>query len=88
MLVNAALPVLLLLADQRGDPALEARIFDVMRALPPEKNEVTRRFDALGATPGDALQTQGLHQLYRTRCRNGRCLSCPVGQFLLGNGCA
>lgn len=87
LLVNAVLPVLLFLADQRGDPALEARVFDVLRALPPEKDEVTRRFDALGAKAPGALYAQGLHQLYRTRCRNGRCLSCPIGRFLLGNGC-
>ena len=87
LLVNAVLPVLLLLADQRDDPALEARIFDVLRSLPPEKDEVTRRFDALGAKAKNALHAQGLHQLYRTRCRNGRCLSCPVGRFMLENGC-
>ncbi len=84
LIANAVVPVLLLHAEQTADLALEASVFAVLRALPPESDEVTRRFAALGTRPRDAFAAQGLHQLYRTRCAEARCLSCKVGQYLLG----
>ena len=85
LIANAVIPVLLLHAEQTSDPALEAAVFDVLRRLPPEQDEVTRRFGALGAKPKDAWAAQGLHQLYRTRCSEARCLTCAIGRFLLEN---
>ena len=83
LIANAVVPVLLLHAEQTSDPSLEAAVYDVLRHLPPAQDEVTRRFAALGTKPKDALTTQGLHQLYRTRCSEVRCLTCAIGQFLL-----
>jgi hypothetical protein len=83
LLVNAVLPVLLLHARQQHDPVLEARIYDLLHQLPAEDDEVTRCFAALGTQAHDAFTAQGLHQLYRTRCTQGHCLTCPVGQHLL-----
>ena len=86
LIANAVVPVLLLHAEQSNDLVLEAAVVDLLRQLPPEKDEVTRRFAALGTRPKDALAAQGLHQLYRTRCTEARCLSCPIGQYLLDGG--
>ncbi len=86
LIANAVVPVLLLHAEQAGDPAFEAAVVDLLRRLPPEHDEVTRRFARLGMKPKDALTAQGLHQLYRTRCTEARCLSCRIGQFLLDSG--
>ena len=83
LIANAVVPVLLLYAEQSSDLAFEAAVIDLLHQLPPEKDEVTRRFAALGTKPKDALAAQGLHQLYRTRCTEARCLSCKIGQFLL-----
>lgn len=84
LLVNAVLPVLLLHARQQHDPALEATAGELLRQLPAENDEVIRSFETLGTHVHDALTAQGLHQLYRTRCTQGRCLTCAVGQYLLG----
>ena len=83
LIANAVVPLLLLHAEQTSDPAFEAVVVDLLRQLPPEQDEVTRRFAKLGTKPKDALTAQGLHQLYRTRCTEARCLSCKIGQFLL-----
>ncbi|HET6568420.1 MAG TPA: DUF2851 family protein [Rhodothermales bacterium] len=83
LIINAVLPVAILHAEHSADPALETAVIDVLRLLPPEKDEVVRRFGGLGTRPRDALQSQGLHQLYRTRCRQAHCLTCPVGRHLL-----
>ena len=86
VLVNAVLPVLLLHAEQTADPALEARVFDLYEQLPAATDSVTRRYESRCTRPANALEAQGLHQLYRTRCSAGRCLSCPVGQWMLSGG--
>ena len=83
LIVNAVAPVMLLYADHTGDTALEAAVWAVLRRLPATHDEVTRRFKTLGTRPKSALEAQGLHQLYRTRCTEARCLSCPIGHFLL-----
>ena len=85
MLINAVLPVLYLLAEQQNDPRLEARIEDVLRRLPPENDLITRRFGKMPFGPRTAFLTQGVHHLYRTLCEQGGCLSCRVGQFMLGS---
>ena len=85
LIINAVAPSLLLHAEHTGDPALERAVFDLLRALPAERDEVIRRFAALGTRPENALAAQGLHQLYRTRCTEGRCLSCKIGQSVLGS---
>lgn len=83
VLVNAVLPVLLLHAEQTADPALETRVFDLYEQLPAVTDSITRRYESRCTHPANALEAQGLHQLYRTRCSAGRCLSCPIGQHLL-----
>lgn len=83
LLVNAVLPVLLITADRRVDLDMEDDVLSIYAELPPSSDRVTRAYEANGDGPRDALEAQGLHQLMRTRCRAGRCLSCSVGRWLL-----
>lgn len=85
LIVNAVLPWLLVVADQRSMPELRARIFDVLRMLPAKKDRVVRIFTRLGTQLDTAYHAQGLHQLYREYCQPGRCLSCTIGRRLLGD---
>lgn len=84
IIVNAILPILLLHADQTVDPGLETAALDLLRRIPAEKDEITRKFERLGARPRNAFHTQGLHHLYRNHCCDVRCLACPVGRYILG----
>ena len=83
LIVNAVAPAMLLYAQHTGDAHLERSVWDVLGKLPATLDEVTRRFKALGTRPQSALAAQGLHQLYRTRCTEAHCLTCPIGAFLL-----
>jgi len=83
LITNAVVPVLLLCAEQRGDDRLAAAVRALLRDLPGGSDRVTRRFRALGMRPENALEAQGQHQLYRTRCREARCLECRIGQHVL-----
>ncbi len=86
LLVNAFVPVLLLHAEQQEAPGLEAALPDLLRRLPAGRDRVTRIFAGLGSKPQNAFEAQGLHQLYRTRCTEARCLTCAIGRHLLGKG--
>lgn len=83
LLTNALLPVLGSHADRTGDMALSRAILEAAEHIPPESDTVTRRFETLGSPPANALMAQGLHQLFRTRCRDARCLTCDIGKYLL-----
>ncbi len=84
LLVDAALPVLLRHAAETDDDALADAVLAVFDRLPAGRDRVVRRFRALGTAPASALETQGLHQLYRAYCTEGGCLTCAIGTHLLG----
>ena len=83
LLVNAAAPVMLQYAEQKGRSALKQAVLGLLQDLPGPTDRITRRFKKLGSPARDALTAQGQHQLYRTRCKEARCLTCPIGQHLL-----
>ena len=82
VLADAVLPVLLLDAEQREDPALETAVLDAYASLPAEADRITRRFADAGLKPKSAAEAQGVHQLARAYCDEGRCARCAVGQAL------
>lgn len=83
IIVNAVLPALAYIARRDDDPTLETAALGVMRQLPAETDAVTRLFSDLGSRPGDALESQGMHHLYRTHCMEAQCLSCDIGRSIL-----
>ena len=84
IVMDALLPVLLLDAEQREDAAQHEQVATLLASLPAASDEITRRFERHGTSPDSALATQGLHQLYRRWCTEGRCLSCAIGKAVLG----
>ncbi len=80
---NAFVPVLILHAEQEGLLPLRAELLSLVDALPPESDSVTRQFPS---APKTRLQSQGYHQLYRTKCTLGGCLSCQIGKHLISEG--
>lgn len=85
LLINALLPALSAHADRSANQRLAHAVIDAAGRLPAEEDEVTRLYEALGTRATSALQAQGLHQLYRTRCTEARCLSCDIGRHLLSD---
>ena len=83
LMVNAVLPVLLLHARQTDAPALAEQVETLYRKLPGASDEITRRYTAERKKPRHALAAQGMQQLARHFCAEGRCLSCAVGNHLL-----
>ena len=82
VLVDAVLPVLLLDALQRESPARETAVLDTFAALPAASDRVVRQFADAGLAARSALEAQGVHQLARAYCDEGRCARCAIGQAL------
>jgi len=85
LIVNAVLPWLLVVAEDRAMPALRERVFDVLRMVPATTDHVVRIFKKLGTQPASAYHAQGMHHLYREYCTPGHCLSCAIGRHVLGD---
>ncbi len=83
IIANAILPVALTHAELTGNHVLKRSAFGALSALRPERDELTRRFEDAGVVVDSLVQSQGLHQLYRTRCDRGGCMSCAVARHLL-----
>jgi hypothetical protein len=83
VLINAVLPVLSFHAEQTSDAGLGTRVLELYEQFPAATDSVIRRYERHGTRPANAFESQGLHQLYRTRCQPGRCLACCVGQHVL-----
>lgn len=85
ILVNALLPSLGVYADRIGRQRLAHAAAEAAARLPADPDKIIRLFEALGSGAGNALEAQGLHQLYTTRCTEARCLSCEIGRHLLAD---
>ncbi len=80
--VNAVAPVLLLDADLRSDPRLEALVFAAVAAMPAARDHITDGFRDAGLPLRGALEAQGAHALARDFCDEGRCARCAIGLHL------
>ncbi|MEO1479462.1 MAG: DUF2851 domain-containing protein, partial [Bacteroidota bacterium] len=85
VLTNAVLPLLLVHAVQADDAALDARVLDVYDALPAPRDALLRTYRQRGFSLKSALDAQGVQQLHRSRCTQGGCLACGIGQAVLGS---
>lgn len=59
------------------------RLFDLIRGLKPESNQVILNYIKLGFVVEDALDSQALLQLKKQYCDRKRCLECLVGRAIL-----
>jgi hypothetical protein len=82
LLLNTVFPFLFHYYKYTGDRRVD-QIVDWVRQLPPEKNNYSLKFKALGCIIEDALENQASIQLKTNNCNPRRCLSCSFGHELL-----
>jgi hypothetical protein len=83
IILNAVLPTIRAEAQRRRDRRTASLAREISRRLPPENDEITRRYDGLGLPSRSAETTQGLHELHGSLCSKFGCLRCRVGRFIL-----
>ncbi|NCG04548.1 MAG: DUF2851 family protein [Bacteroidetes bacterium] len=82
LLLNTIFPFLFQYYSYLGD-ARKSDVMDWVRQLPPEKNGYVKRFNQLGCSIEDALESQACIQLKQNYCTSRRCLKCAFGHKLL-----
>ena len=83
LLINVVIPFIFLYGKQRNHEQLIERALSFMDSIPAEKNKVIANFMEEGLDFTSAFQTQALLQLKTNYCNMKRCLSCPIGIYLL-----
>ncbi len=83
LLINAVVPLLVAYGKSQDEPMLVERAVAILERMEPEANAITRRWAALGWEAENAVDSQGMLELYNNFCLKRRCLDCTIGASLL-----
>ena len=82
LLLNTILPLYYFIHRSFEEEILD-KVLDFYRELAPENNALLSRWNNLGITPQNALESQALLWLYGGFCKEKKCLNCSIGYQLL-----
>ena len=83
LMINTIVPILYLYGDRNNKPELKRKAFDLLEAIPPEQNQIIRRWSELGINSVNAYDTQALIQLKNVYCDHKKCLKCQIGNKVI-----
>ncbi len=83
LLINAVVPFFVYSAHQDQNERYQEFALELLKHLPPESNNIMRKWSAIGRKPKNAWESQGLLALYRYYCKAKKCLSCEVGNAII-----
>lgn len=86
LLINTVAPLLFAYGHYRGNEKACSRAYDLLEALPPEQNHITRSWAAVGVKAEMAADSQALIQLNTRYCSRKDCLRCRFGYEYLSKG--
>ncbi|WP_339715440.1 DUF2851 family protein [uncultured Kriegella sp.] len=82
LIVNTILPIKFCYSRHLNE-AVDETISSIALALDKEENSVVSNFAAHGVTAENAMESQGILQLYNEYCTKNKCLQCTIGTGLL-----
>lgn len=85
LIVNVIAPLLFEYGVQHSDEKYKQRAIDLLRQLPPEDNNIIRKWLDVGVKPSDAAASQSLIQLHNLYCKPRQCLKCRLGYYVLND---
>lgn len=83
LLINAWVPLLFVYGTAHGQQQYKEQAIGLLQQLPPENNNIIRRWHALGLDFPDSASTQAALQLHNNYCTKGRCLDCAIGYHII-----
>ncbi len=83
LLINAWVPLLFVYGSAHGQQQYKDQAIGLLRQLPAENNNVTRRWRQVGVEMSDGARTQALLQLNNSYCTSKRCLDCAIGYHII-----
>ena len=82
LLINVLLPLNFFYRRTHGQYN-DTEFIDLAQSIPPEKNNVIRKFDTLRPKATNVMESQALLQLKSEYCEKKQCLRCAIGNWLL-----
>lgn len=83
ILINVLIPIGVLYEEFHGNSIKAEEMLAHLEDLPTEENRWTRRFEDAGLESRNALESQGLLNLQKEFCGQGKCLTCALGKKIL-----
>ena len=83
IIINTIVPVLFAYGLHHNDVAYKDKAMKWLEEISPEKNGITKGFEALNFSNKSAFDSQALIQLKNEYCNKKRCLVCAIGNSLL-----
>ena len=82
LLVNTIIP-LLFVYDKKSGKLDEEKLFDLIKQIKTENNNIIREFSNLNINAKNAFETQALLYLKSEYCEKHLCMQCSIGNVLL-----
>jgi len=86
LIINCVVPLIFLYGRELSNQLYCDRALKISEDIPPERNRVTREWEAAGIIPLSAFESQGLIGLSSTMCKIRSCLNCQIGSKLISLG--
>lgn len=83
LLINAVAPVLFAYGVHKDSEILKEKAFDLLAAVEPESNKITREWESLGFENKSAYESQAFIGMRKLYCDNRRCTECAIGQKVI-----
>ena len=83
LLINAVAPVLAAYGKYHGRQSHLEQALSLLEALPPEKNNMTKKWAAIGLEAKQAADSQAMIEWHQNYCSNKRCLQCSIGNQVM-----
>ena len=83
VIINTVAPLQFLYAHMQGSGNQQDKALELLTSIRPEDNHVIDSYKQAGWKAANALQTQGLIQLYNNYCTPKKCLNCAVGLSII-----
>lgn len=84
-IINGIIPVLFRYGQFHKDQGIIQSVIDILEELPPEKNEILKKWNKFGIYPENAFDSQALIELKTQFCSKLACTECMLGHVLMSN---
>jgi hypothetical protein len=83
VIINTIVPFLFIFGERKDKDEYKDKAIKYLNELPPENNNITKKWKNLGIKPENAYQTQALIHLKNHYCDQKKCLECDIGNKLI-----
>lgn len=83
LIINVVVPVMFLYANLNKQNIYKEKALNLLRKLPAETNNVTKKWEMFYKAPQNAFESQAFLELKNNFCNQKKCLNCRIGNYIL-----